>query len=230
VIKEIVLKYFKDIENDENNRYKSWEHCFSHFQKSRNDFQSTEIDCLNLGFYLASWGMMRGSSFLLHKDYKIHKFAVDIIKSPKYKEIWEVDSRLYRPDDKFIDLIFNLKEDVRNAYIENIKIVNAKEKTINVTDTLASKILLGTNACAPAYDRYFIDGLAQCGMIKTGFTRKSYIQLIEFYLVNKKEIDEIQERISMKGLKYPVMKILDMYFWQLGYDNDVGLSKDRGIL
>ena len=34
---------------------------------------------LHLGFYLASWGMMRGSTELLDKDYKIHIPAVKVI-------------------------------------------------------------------------------------------------------------------------------------------------------
>lgn len=36
---------------------------------------------LNLGFYLASWGMYRGSSFLVHKDYTVHEGAVRILAS-----------------------------------------------------------------------------------------------------------------------------------------------------
>ena len=66
-------EFYNDLKVDENGRYRSWEHCYSHFIKARG---SQEIDydylSLQLAFYLASWGMYRGSSFLLQKDYKVH--------------------------------------------------------------------------------------------------------------------------------------------------------------
>ena len=62
-------KFHNDLKSDENCRYRSWEYCYSHFVEVRG---SKEIDydylSLQLSFYLASWGMYRGSSFLLQKD------------------------------------------------------------------------------------------------------------------------------------------------------------------
>jgi hypothetical protein len=37
-----------------------------------------------MAFYLASWGMYRGSSFLLWKDYLIHQEVVDNIIAKKH--------------------------------------------------------------------------------------------------------------------------------------------------
>lgn len=39
---------------------------------------------LQLAFYLASWGMYRGSSFLLQKDYKIYIPVVEEVLKSKY--------------------------------------------------------------------------------------------------------------------------------------------------
>ena len=54
-------EFYNDLKADENGRYRSWEHCYSHFIKAR---ESKEVDydylSLQLAFYLASWGMYRG--------------------------------------------------------------------------------------------------------------------------------------------------------------------------
>jgi hypothetical protein len=42
---------------------------------------------LQLSFYLASWGMYRGSSFLLQKDYKVHIPAVKELLNEKYDNL-----------------------------------------------------------------------------------------------------------------------------------------------
>src|SRR5260370_41098886 len=53
-------------------RHASFDYCFNYFQDAR-DAQATaglasgdrlDLSCLQLGFYLASWGMMRGSGGL----------------------------------------------------------------------------------------------------------------------------------------------------------------------
>lgn len=66
-------EFYNQLKADENGRFRSWEHCYSHFMRARNQ---SEVDhdylSLQLAFYLASWGMYRGSSFLLQKDYRVH--------------------------------------------------------------------------------------------------------------------------------------------------------------
>src|SRR5690554_3174640 len=82
-IKEIVLKYIKDITFDEYHRYKSWDNCFKAFSMPN----KSEVHVLELAFYLASWGMYRGSSGLLQKNHLIHRGAVDIVFLTKNQEI-----------------------------------------------------------------------------------------------------------------------------------------------
>ena len=61
---------FKEIEKSDQSVYhrgKSWEHCYTFFRKYktlRNDKLLVDYAALHLGFFLASWGMLRGSSFL----------------------------------------------------------------------------------------------------------------------------------------------------------------------
>jgi hypothetical protein len=58
-----IEKYLSGITTDEFHRYKSWDNCFQAFSVSK----QLEIQVLELAFYLASWGMYRGSSGLLQK-------------------------------------------------------------------------------------------------------------------------------------------------------------------
>ena len=94
VIKEFIKNaetfYEKIDENSKNfvpnHRFKSWEHNYRIFCEER-EKTNPDIDKLSihLSFYLASWGMYRGSSFLLQNDYKIHEEAVKkIIKEEFY--------------------------------------------------------------------------------------------------------------------------------------------------
>jgi len=62
-----------------NERYASFDFCYNYFYSFYKENRLSELangqnlqtSCLQIGFYLASWGMMRGSSFLLEKSVKI---------------------------------------------------------------------------------------------------------------------------------------------------------------
>jgi hypothetical protein len=63
-INELVKKiytYDNVQKNDNNARYKSWEHCYIYFQKNKSNKEKTDEMALHLAFYLASWGMLRNS-------------------------------------------------------------------------------------------------------------------------------------------------------------------------
>ena len=85
-------EFYNDLRSDENGRYRSWEHCYSHFMnaRGRNDVDYDYLS-LQLAFYLASWGMYRGSSFLLQKDYRVHIPVVKELLSEKYDALAGID-------------------------------------------------------------------------------------------------------------------------------------------
>ena len=87
--------FYNGLKADENGRYRSWEHCYSHFMKARG---KKNVDygylSLQLAFYLASWGMYRGSSFLLQKDYKVHVPVVKELLSKKYDALAGIECSL----------------------------------------------------------------------------------------------------------------------------------------
>lgn len=83
---QLIRDYFNETVRDSHGRYMSWRHCYKTFSENRNTTNKQAIDylSLHLAFYLASWGMYRGSSFLLQKDYKVHIPVVEIIQEQKY--------------------------------------------------------------------------------------------------------------------------------------------------
>jgi hypothetical protein len=88
---------------------------------------------------------------------------------------------------------------------------------------LISKILLGTLACLPAYDDYFLIGLKSVGISDLKIGENSLIEI--FKLCNKIGAETFNENNLTnkgKGTFYPMMKLIDMYLWQLGYDISLG--------
>jgi len=212
-----IEKYLNGITTDEFHRYKSWDNCHQSFSVS----MQTEIHTLELAFYLASWGMYRGSSGLLQKNHLIHKAAVDILFSNEGHEL-KCNSKHDVVRNNIKDIL-NLKNKLADHY-SNIYFTKGAEKSkpISPTDTLLSKILLGTLGCVPAYDRYFIEGLKEMKMKNTIFNVTSLNELFDFIENNKTEIGNAQKHIQAKiSQHYPVMKIIDMYFWQIGYDKEL---------
>lgn len=216
-ILHVIEKYSQSIELDEFHRYKSWDICHKSFNVSK----QTDNHILQLAFYLASWGMYRGSGGLLQKNHLIHSKTVDIIFNKKHQKLkCHVNNDVSK--ENIVEII-TLKNELANHY-KNIFFTKGIDprKSISPTDTLLSKIMLGTLACVPAYDRYFVDGLKEMKIEHTGFNEASLNELFKVIDKNKKEIDKAQKLIKSKtGNHYPIMKIIDMYFWQIGYDKEM---------
>lgn len=110
---------------------------------------AADIDtaALHLGFYLASWGMYRGSSFLLQQSYTVHIAVVDRLLSAEFSDLWNQEVGAEPADPKTIDSIFRLVVSVKQGYEPH-----------EASDILATKVILGTLGCLPAVDRFFKDG------------------------------------------------------------------------
>ena len=208
-----VLRFYNEILEDKCHRYKSWEHCFSAFQT----ITDNNLLSLHLGFYLASWGMYRGSSGLLQKDYKVHIGAVKIIQSKEFSNLHCAKHEVSR---KNINQILDLKNSLSNHYSSLTFKRNGADAFVTPTDTLITKVMLGTMGCIPAYDRYYIDGIKLAGFKGNTVNRQSLNNLFDFSEnpINIKEILKAQKEIAKQGMHYPVMKLVDMYFWTLGFD------------
>ena len=97
--------------------------------------------------------------------------------------------------------------------------INGKRKTTIPSPILITKILLGTLGCVPAYDRFFIAGLDKLKIQPKTVTLKGLKALINFYKENMAEFDDLGKKIKIGDRPYPLMKLIDMYFWQVGVDS-----------
>jgi hypothetical protein len=209
----VLEKYLDALVADKFHRYGSWDNCFKTFSEET----STENHSLQLGFYLASWGMYRGSSGLLQKNHLIHQGAVSLVYLNKFRELRCSEKREISKESVLI--LMELKKELANYYKRISFVRGIDELNISSTDTLISKILLGTMGCVPAFDRYFRAGIKATTMSFLKFDETSLNRLFDFAEFNRKEIKEFQKKIALKlNRYYPIMKILDMYFWQIGYD------------
>lgn len=210
--------FYEDARANENGRSRSWEHCYRVFRDARTA-PSPDYDylSLHLAFYLASWGMYRGSSFLLQKDYKVHTPIVEEILKPEYDCLFGLACADLRNDDvreqytklyKFIDGYF---DPIREK-------VAGHEVTTSVSPVLITKILMGTLGCVPAYDRFFQDGVATYKVTTQEYSLKSVFRLADFYEEHNDRLEEARCGMRTEDLVYPQMKLLDMGFWQIGFE------------
>lgn len=94
--------------------------------------------------------MYRGGSFLLWKDYKLHRYAIRDLFRKKYRGLWNLDYARIRDKDRTADLLVDLADRLRHTYRTHVPAVNDAKRRVEATDTLVTKILLGTLACTPA--------------------------------------------------------------------------------
>lgn len=207
-----VMAFFNDGQNNNHHRFKSWENCYFHFRAKRlnNDFAITEFDSLQLGFYLASWGMYRGSSFLLQNSYEIHTPVLEQIFDQQNNQLWEYNFE--NLTEEWLNNLFTLKESIIEIYR------NETTPLQRVSDTLVTKIILGVMGITPAYDRFFRDGCRQMNVRPfINFSKNSYRRMVQFYIDNQELFIQAQNQIqAISNLEYPVMKLVDMFFWTKG--------------
>ena len=107
------------------------------------------------------------------------------------------------------------------SYYDMVRLQVKEETPKNkLSDTLITKVLMGALGCVPAYDRYFITGLKD-QKVSTGlYNMRSLLKLVDFYEENKDKLEAARDGLNVDGMPYPQMKLLDMGFWQIGFDLD----------
>lgn len=213
-------RFYCDLTSDQNGRYRSWEHCFARFARARkSDSPDFELLSLHLAWYLASWGMLRGGAFLLQKDYRVHIPAVKILLEKRYDPLFAIESKnLLRRENS--DLLFLLSSRLEKYYDGVRKSVKNAQLQNEVSETLITKILLGTLGCVPAYDRYFKAGVRKTKVASGNFSPTSVRDLARFYQDNLNCLEKVRNKMTVEGIDYPQMKILDMGFWQAEKDKN----------
>ena len=220
---QLIRGYFNETLKDPHGRYMSWRHCYKAFSENRNITDEQVIDylSLHLAIYLASWGMLR-NSFLLQKDYKVHIPVVKIIQEQKYNPLHGI-SAVELCEEHSLDLLDDIVGRIQDAYTKERPstdgIIN------NATDTLVTKILLGTLGCVPAFDRHYINSVKKNHISRGTFSRNSVRSVAEFYRDNLEVFENLRHELSECGIEYPPMKLMDMCFWQDAYIADSKASR-----
>lgn len=212
-----IRTYFNETVKDSHGRYMSWRHCYNAFVSNRNSADEKMLDymALHLAFYLASWGMYRGSSFLLQKDYKVHIPVVKILIEGKYDPLVGISAEGLTENTN-LELLEDVSKRIRSAYAAEQP--SSEGVTNNATDTLVTKILLGTLGCVPAYDRYYVQAVRQYNISAGVYSKESVRDVALYYLSHKDEFESLREELSACGTSYPVMKLMDMCMWQLAFE------------
>jgi len=187
-------------------RYTSFDYCFNHFQAHREaglaelaSPSAMELSCLHLGFYLASWGMLRGSSILLQRSVRHFVPLIEAVASTS-PTVWGLDVDAYTDDA--IDALIETANHLRSAL---------PDLSSNI---LLTKIMLGVFGCVPAFDTYFKKGLG----VAT-FGRKSLRKIAGFYHENAEIIDAYRVPTldfatgTKTSRRYTRAKVIDMIFF-----------------
>ena len=161
--------------------------------------------------------MYRGSSFLLQKDYKVLVPIVEKILKPEYDCLFGVACVGLR-DPKVQERLKELCDDIAEHFWPIRNEVAGREVASSVSPVLVTKILMGTLGCVPAYDRFFEEGAKYLGLEKKSYNEDSLRELADFYEEHNDRLEEARRGMRTEDLVYPQMKLLDMGFWQVGFE------------
>lgn len=163
--------------------------------------KNLELSCLHLGFYLASWGMYRGSSQLLQRSIRQ---LVPVIEAMADADpmIWQIDANQYT--DENIQTLLDFSKNLRNV-------------VQGMSQTLATKIMLGVFGNTPAFDTNF-----KKGFDAATFGPKVLRRVRDFYQQHSTVIDSWRvptldfDTGSFTSRLYPRAKVIDMVFFVEG--------------
>jgi hypothetical protein len=159
--------------------------------------------------------MYRCSSFLLQHAYTAHRGVVDIVADRRYDKLWNTDFGADEPDAQLVSKVERLIKAIRQSYSAFV----SSDQSGQPTDTLITKVLLGTFGCLPACDRYFVAGFKSQGFKYSHLNTKFVERVLRFCQEHLDQLREEQLRIERSaGVRYPLMKLVDMCFWQMGYE------------
>ncbi len=191
-------------------RYTSFDYCFNYFQVFHEERRirdlaarpALQMSCLQLAFYLASWGMYRASADLLQRSVRHLVPLVEAIAATP-ETVWAADANDYSGRGR--TSLLEASNRLRRAHPGGM------------TDTLVTKVMLGVFGCVPAFDTNFKTG-AHLG----GFGHSSLEWIGCFYRQNAAVIE--RHRVPTidfdTGLpttrRYTRAKVIDMVFFVEG--------------
>lgn len=195
-------------------RPQSWDFCYEHFSDVDRVLSDRQASCMHLGYYLASWGMLRGSTYLFRSTNARHYLKVIDVMCDYDADLRGITPEHYgeRETQK---LLVSAYQDLGEALLPNG----------GTRRTLVTKILMGIWGVFPSVDTYFtrtFRKIEQAAGRRGGFWRFSEktVEFVgEFYGVHKQEIDRLAnayqtvdfETGESTGRNLPAAKIIDIY-------------------
>lgn len=207
-------------------RYASFDYCYSYFRGLGSDEGPAAIasdehlkdSCFQLGMYLASWGMYRGSGPLLPVSVRALEDAVRFIAAAP-DVLWEIDVNGYGDHAEFL---LSQARDLRAA------LPGGKKGAPRTTDTLVTKVMLGVFGCIPALDANFLESFGSFSL-----NEEFLAEVQRFYEERSDVIDGFQIEVMSfddwqpTGWTYSRAKVIDMIFFQEGARRALARKTER---
>lgn len=198
----------------QHNRPQSWDFCYEHFLDKDRVISDRQASCMQLGYYLASWGMLRGGGYLFKKTNARHYLGVISVFEQYEDEIRGITPDQFGNRD-VQELLVALYNDLADQLLP--------EGGRHIT--LVTKTMMGLWGVFPSLDRYFMNtfnGFAKSAGQKrvfSSFTTSTVDFIGEFYEAHRDEINGLAAGYRTvnfdTGLasdhEYPLVKIIDIY-------------------
>lgn len=203
-------------------RMLSWDHCYNFFHRLPQTPSATKIDeaAVQLGFYLASYGMYRGSTVLLREDYK---FLIPVVQKPKTK-VTRVEHR--SPDHLRGPGLHTSGGGGRMG--ETLRFEGfLRQNGIGQTSIgiLSTKIMLGTWATVPAFDTSFKAALRATDIGRVTYSRKNFFTVFAYLRQSAPTFQQQVDRFHAEGFAHcPAMRVVDALLWQLGGGDNTSIT------
>lgn len=192
----------------------SWDYCYSWFRAGRGE--DLRRDCLELGYYLANWGMFRGSGALMRTNLTAFVPVMDVINAHD-EEMRGVQLAGSNSEWRALEEVYGALSVTLPSHVQP-------------SATLITKVILGVWGCIPAMDTYVLAGVRKLQQTKgkqgiASFNRNYYDFMVELTQTHTDEIDRYRTTAKLSTFNsdttvgapnLPVGKVLDMYLFQIG--------------
>ncbi|WP_122690384.1 hypothetical protein [Pseudomonas viridiflava] len=219
-VSHYVHSYYQRAEPCEKNEYprlKAWEFIWEYIWSDNEKWgdlvsqSRLETTALHLGFYLANWGMFRGSSgLLLNSNLDFMKALAKLLFQGDGPKLFELSMSDFSPDSQHL---------VRNQKLLDTVVASMDSlwDGVSWTTTLKSKILLGVWGEYPALDRYYMAARRDL------YPRRSHLSGVSgkgltaiATLIGKEKLIFPSLETEKKKLEYPTGRLFDMAMYEYG--------------
>lgn len=201
-------------------RLKAWEFLYEYiWNESRANWadliseDQIETTALHIGFYLANWGMFRGSSGLLqNSNLDLMKALAKLLFEGQGPELLELSMDDFAPGAPKLVYHQTLLDSVLGS-------MESLASNVSWTATLKTKILMGVWGECPALDRFYI---AACRDL---FPRRPFITAASGKgltalagVVRELNAPTLHLETGRLKLPYPTARVMDMALFQYGLE------------